>query len=368
MKDNLLIFSYDFPPSNGGIARLCYEIAQGVNYRYNKVIVLTREKKGVKLPYGEKVFQIKYLPSKRVLCELTALWYLLTLNNKKNFNVLCAIWHPEALLLLLTGFKNVNVLAHGAELLVGNSRFRKHFWINMYAKLILKRVNVIANSKYTKGLVKNIVSKGKVIALPLAVNHNFFKPIEKIKKIEKIIFGTVSRVLQFKGHDFILNVIKNLPKSVLSKVEWHIAGTGSYLAELKENVKELSLDKVVKFHGFVPDNDLPGFYSSLNCFILCTRQTEISINVEGFGLVFLEAQSCGVPVIGTKSGGVSCAVKPLNGGWLIEQDNEFELNALFVDLVSNPEIMKKQGELARSRVILEYTWDKYCEKLVEIIE
>ena len=58
-----------------------------------------------------------------------------------------------------------------------------------------------------------------------------------------------------------------------------------------DGFNELGLDKVVFFHGFLPDNHLVTFYNSLDCFILCTRQTIKGNHVEGFGLVFLEAQT-----------------------------------------------------------------------------
>lgn len=367
MKNKLLIFSYDFPPSNGGIARLCFEIAQGIHNDFDKVTVLTRKKSGPQIPHNENSIEIKYLPSKRLVCELAAWWYLLTLKNKKEYKILCGIWHPEVLLVWLAGFKKINVLAHAAELLAGTSLFRKQLWLGVYAKWLFKKSNIIANSQYTASLTKKIASTSKVNAIPLAVNQNFFKPSKK-KASEKIIFGTVSRILQFKGHDFILKVISNLPKEYLSKIEWHIAGTGNYLETLKKEVVALGLEKVVFFYGFIPDKELVIFYNNLDCFILCTRETEISNNVEGFGLVFLEAQACGIPVIGTNSGGIPSAVKPRNGGWLVPQDNEKELDALLRHLILNPLLLKDQGNLARSRVLTECTWQMYCEKLIKIIE
>ena len=362
MKNKLIIFSYDFPPSNGGIARLCYEIAQGMYSRYDEVIVLTRSKKGPQKPYDKSLFKIKYLPFKRFNCELIAWWYLLTLKNKKNYTLLCGLWHPEAFLALLAGFKKINVLVHGAELISGDSHFRKRFWLGIYAKNLLKGMTIIANSDYTTSLIKKIIPKSNILTLPLAVNQNFFKPSKKTSS-KKIIFGTVSRILRFKGHDFILKTLNGLYKNQLSKLEWHVAGTGPYLETLKMKVIELGLEKTVFFHGFIPDQQLVTFYNSLDCFILCTRQTEKSNHVEGFGLVFLEAQSCGVPVIGTKSGGIPSAVKNQNGGWLIEQDSEKELNRLFNKILSNPISLKNQARLARERVLRECTWNMYCEKL-----
>lgn len=364
---NLLIFSYDFPPSNGGIARLCNEIAYGALSEYDDVIVLTIKKDGPQTPYNNQKLQIKYLPSARIFSEIAAWWFLLTLKNKKNYHTLCGIWHPEAFLVWLAGYNKINVLAHGAELLAGNSMFRKQFWLKIYAKWILSKVTIIANSDFTASLCKNIAPKAKISALPLAVNHHFFKQLEN-KAINKIVFGTVSRIVQFKGHDFILKVLSKLPKKHITQIEWHIAGTGPYLEELKQDVIKFKLESVVKFHGFIPDNELPNFYNSLNVFILCTRQTSDSNDVEGFGLVFLEAQACGLPVIGTNTGGISSAIKQNNGGWLIEQDSELELSEMLKNVIDDALILKEQGLKARKRIEEECTWELYCQKLFKILD
>ncbi len=368
INKTLLIFSYDFPPSNGGIARLTYEIAIGAVNKFEKVIVITRKNTSSQKPYNfNDNIEVKYLPSKRGKTELSAIKYLSAIKNKEEYYLLCGLWHPEVILAKLSGFKNINVLSHGAELLSGASKFRKMFWLPVYAKRMLNKVNIIANSEYTAKLNRRVSPKATVTALPLAVNHKYFKP-NQTQKNKKIILGTVSRVLQFKGHDFVLRVLNNLSKEYKEKMEWHIAGTGPYLNKLKKEVENLKLEKIVKFKGFVPDKELPYFYNSLDVFVLCTRQTANSNQVEGFGLVFLEAQACGVPVIGTKSGGIPSAVKQNNGGWLIEQDNEIQLANQIKILIDNPLILKEQGVKARKRVERSCTWDIYCQQLFNILE
>jgi len=364
-KKKLLIFSYDFPPSDGGISRLCNEIAHKAIDEFDDVTVLTRRKvEAQKSSFNQKI-KIRFVHKRRVLSELTSLWFLLTLKNKNNYQVLCGVWHPEAFLVWLAGYKKINVLVHGAEMLTGASKFRKFFWLPIYANWLLNKVTIIANSDYTGSLCEIIVSKKHVNVLPLGVNHQFFKPFKKTNT-NKVIIGTVSRIEKFKGHDFILKVISKLPNKYLKKIEWHIAGTGPYLNQLKKNVTTLNLDEIVKFHGFVPDDELPSFYNFLDLFILCTR--EIEDEVEGFGLVFLEAQSCGVPVIGTNTGGISSAIENKKGGWLIEQDNEQELSNLITLLVENNSILKVEGIKARHRVEKECTWELYSQKLFKILK
>lgn len=325
MDKKLIIFSYDFPPSNGGIARLCQEIAVGQQENFQEVIVLTRQKIGESKPYNSDKVKIIELPSKRGLCELKAFQFLKNIKNKKDCKVLCGLWHPEATISILSGFKNVFVLGHGTEFLSGTSKFRKFFWLPYYAKWVLEKVKLnIANSDYTKKLIEKVNPKANVIALPLAVNEFFFNPKESESKdngddVLRIV--SVSRILQFKGYDFIAKTIASLPEEQKKSIQWNIGGTGPYLQSLKELVKELGIEKNVIFHGFIPDEELPNFYNSNDIFVLCTREEENSTAVEGFGLVFLEAQACGVPVIGTNSGGIPSAIKHENGGWLIKQDD-----------------------------------------------
>jgi phosphatidylinositol alpha-1,6-mannosyltransferase len=371
MKENLILFSYDYPPSNGGIARLCQEIAARAKQYYEKVIVLTREKAIDRIPYNYHEVEIVNLPARRIKCEIAAIRYLRKIENKKEVDVLCGIWHPEGLLSLLAGFKNIYILGHGTEFLFGKSTFRKYFWLPVYAKFILNRgskVKVIANSHYTAGLVSRITGKADVIALPLAVNHTFFQPLSVPEKNSDVLkLCSVSRILQFKGHDFILKTIAGLPVEYLSRIRYDIAGTGQFLPSLKQLARELNMENIVSFKGFVPDSELPGFYNQHDAFILCTRESKDSTAVEGFGLVFLEAQACGIPAIGTATGGIPDAVEDGNGGWLMRQDDRENLSSLLMNLIDNPALAKQMGEKARKKVESSSTWELYCEKLFKLL-
>ena len=369
VKRKIIIFSYDFPPSDGGIARLCHEISIHGSPYYNSVIVLTRQKNGISKPYN-KDNSVKTIEasSRRGRCEIDCLKYLRSIKNKDEYDILCGLWHPEATIALLSGFKNVFVLVHGTELLSGNSLFRKYFWLPVYSRIILQKAKgVIANSHYTLGLVKSIDKKVRSTAIPLAVNHNFFIPQQKESKNDIISICSVSRIHQYKGHDFILRTISKLPSEYQQKIRYNIAGKGKYLPEIEELARVLHLENIVSFHGFVEDEALPDFYNKNDLFILCTREESGSKNVEGFGLVFLEAQACGLPVIGTHSGGIPDAIENDNGGWLIEQDDEAELSNLLINLIDNPGKLQEMGLRARKRVERMCTWVYYCKNLFKFM-
>ena len=369
-KRNLIILSYDYPPSTGGIARLCHEITLEMQVYYQNIKVITVAVSGITTPYNfSSDIEIIAVPPKRIQAELKTIKILRKLKNKDSYDVLCGIWHPEALLANIAGMKNIFVFGHGTEFLSGNSKFRKNFWLPLYAKWVLSKTKkVITNSHFTKGLVEKISSKATIIAIPLGVNHTFFSPLETLKEPSEIIkFCTVARVLEFKGHDFILKTLENLPESLRSKIEWHIAGTGPFLNDLKKLIKKSPIRKQIKMYGFVDDKALPDFYRNNDVFILATRAQKTTNQVEGFGLVFLEAQSCGLPAIGTKTGGISDAIDNENGGWLFEQDSTKDLTQILTSIITSPKIIQEQAIKARERVLKKSTWKIYCKQLFKTI-
>jgi phosphatidylinositol alpha-1,6-mannosyltransferase len=78
---------------------------------------------------------------------------------------------------------------------------------------------------------------------------------------------------------------------------YRIAGSGEYLQKLEELVKEYHLEEHVSFLGKIDDEKLKLEYSKTDIFILCSREDWKTPNIEGFGIVFLEAASCGIPSI-----------------------------------------------------------------------
>lgn len=367
---NLIILSFDYPPSTGGVARLCHEITLGLQKYYNYIKVITVDKNGIHKPYNvNKEIEIIKVPARRGYCELETVKILRRLENKESYDVICGLWHPEAFLARLAGMKHIFVLAHGAELLPGASRLRKYLWLPIYGRSILNNVKkVITNSGYTKDLVKKISSSTMVSSLPLGVDHIFFSPSQKLKKSSNVIkFCTVARILDFKGHDFVLNTFENLPEDLRSRIEWHIAGTGAHESRLKGLIENSVIKNQVKMHGYIPDKDLPDFYRHNDIFILATREQEKSNQVEGFGLVFLEAQSSALPAIGTRTGGISDAIDEGNGGWLFEQDNSDSLVSILRSILTSPQLIEEQSLKARERVLRHCTWEIYCDKLHNII-
>ncbi len=354
----IIIFAYDFPSNNGGIARLCGEIYNQCHQHGIPVLIITCAE-------GDEADDIIRIYGRRGVAD----WKML-LTLKKNLHegdvILTGTYHPDGMLATLTGYP-VFMLAHGAEFLPGNSFFRQHIW-PLYRRWVLPRATmVIANSHYTARLVQSCSSNAKVTALPLGVDPVRFSPQGTSTKDGLLHLCTISRLLKFKAQDFVIRTIASLPDEYRCRIRYDIAGKGEYKPELERLVCELNLENIVSFKGFVPDDALSSYYSEHDVFILTTREEPENKNVEGFGLVFAEAQACGIPCIGSRTGGIPDAVEDGNGGWLIEPDNEEELRQLLIQMLDHPKIVREMGNRAIKRIHEQGTWEHYFSSFLQMV-
>lgn len=241
--------------------------------------------------------------------------------------------------------------------------------IPKYRQIVLKKAaGIIANSHYTANLVDSLVKGLHTHAVPLAIDSDTFFPTKEKNTEDSILrICSISRLEKFKGHDFILSVIAKLPQHYRNRIRFEIGGKGPYKPELEKFVHDNGLEDIVSFLGYLPEESINDFYSGNDLFILCTREEQDRCNVEGFGLVFIEAQACGTAVIGTNAGGIPDAIHDGYGGWLIDQDSEEQLSSLLRKLIDEKLFVQKEGENARRRVIEECSQKRYVDSLLKII-
>lgn len=257
----------------------------------------------------------------------------------------------------------------------------KNIVLNFLRKLVLKQAKLIlCNSNYTANLVReHIGNKNSIEVCLLGVDENRFVPVKSTDEkqfirnklnlpLNKKIILTVSRINKYKAHDVVLKALSLLNEKEKEKILYIIAGRGNYEDELKKMIKQLNLENIVYWYGFVDEKKLPDLYKASDLFVLCTREEKEQKAVEGFGLVFLEAQASGIPVIGVKQGGIPDAVEDGNGGILIERDDYKSLANILKDFINNDEKFKKLGKLARQRVENKSTWNHFSQCVFKKME
>jgi phosphatidylinositol alpha-1,6-mannosyltransferase len=240
---------------------------------------------------------------------------------------------------------------------------------------LLQADRVLACSQFTLDLVKKVgVDPERAVIVHPGCDANRFRPIQPNETLrEKILERRCrDRVIltvgleSLKGHDMVIRALPRLLRT-LPDVTYIIAGSGSQ-ERLDHLARELGVRNRVIFTGLVSADDLPALYALCDLFVMPSRQDLAQHSVEGFGLVYLEANACGRPVIGGRSGGVRDAVVDGVTGLLVDpHDPEDIANAIGL-LLTNPELARQLGEQGRSRVLNEFTWDTVGQRIRGILD
>lgn len=274
-----------------------------------------------------------------------------------HFSPLCYFWN-------LFSHQKFIIITYGVE--VWNIKSR------IYLKAFQKARLIIAVSLYTKEKMLSQLNcpKEKIfVLLPSSIDKEKFfikeKPrylAERHQLLGSRVILTVSRLSKieagFKGYD---RVIESLPE-VLEKIpnlKYLVVGEGDDLPRVRELVKKLSLENYVIFTGRVREEELVDYYNLADVFVMPSK-------CEGFGIVFLEALACGIPVIaGNKDASRETL---LNGrlGQLIDPDSIKEISRAIVSSLSSKIEMKNREELRRM-VFEKYGVDKFKMKVEELL-
>lgn len=362
----LTLFAFEYPPCGGGISRLCGEIARFYNAQGAAPAILTQAYETVSA--GVPVPDLR-ITGGRPLREWRALRALRS--SRAGTSVLCGIWYPEGLIAAFSAKRPLVILAHGAELMPPRNAWRRPLWARLQRWVLQRADLVIANSTFTADLVRKVAPQARVIAIPLAVDEQRFHPgaaagaRAKFQVQGKRVVTTVARVHAYKGHETVFRAIAELHAQEREQLVYLIAGAGPDEAKLRSLAVELGVDPYVRWVGFVAEEDLPELYAATDLFALCTRDSAEHRAVEGFGLAFLEAQACGVPVVGTSTGGIPDAVRDGEGGWLIAQDDYRTLSGILQKLVRDTASFQREGARARQRILRECTWQHYGSRLMD---
>ena len=259
--------------------------------------------------------------------------------------------------------------AHGEEIVL-YSRFFPEKYVSPYVYKHAKAV--IANSSFTVGLLKKIGVKDKNIHLiHPGVDVEHFKPDldtselrKKYNLSNKKIIVTISRLQERKGQDYVICAMPFILKEI-ANAHYLIVGDGEERERLEKLVKDLSLEDKVTFVGFVSEEELPYYYNLADVFILANRITSTN-DVEGFGMVFIEANACEKPVIGGKTGGAIDAIIENKTGLFVNPTDEKDIANKIIYLLKNPDKALDMGKYGRQRAIKEFSWDYIARRIQEL--
>lgn len=262
------------------------------------------------------------------------------------------------------------IYCHGEEI-TQTDRYR-------YQPLIRNRIYenadaVVAASEFARqNLLRIGVQSKKICKITPGVHAERFVPKAHIASELRQRYGiagkrvilTVARLIQRKGHRVTLQALLRI-RDEIRDVHYVIVGTGPEESSLRQLVRQSGLAERVTFAGYVAKDDLPGFYGLCDVMVMPNRQ-EVDGDVEGFGIVFLEASAAGKPVIGGKTGGAGEAIAEGVTGYLVNPDDPDELATVLRRLLLDQKLREKLGQAGAQRARSDFNWKSRSEALGKV--
>ena len=338
---NILLISLDFPPNPGGVAVFLHNICVQFCRMGHLVDVLAPMQEGcVEVDAGQSYRVYRY-GSSRWVSSIVPTCYMLALHGWHHYDVVFVghsmTTHAIGALVLrkLWGVPYI-ILSHGNDL---------HYCISNWMdepiayQLLQNASLVLSNSYVTAERVRQKGYRGPLQVLHPGVDAEEFRPDIETSEIDrrydldgrKVILS-VSRLVARKGHDRVLRALPSVVRQIPDAL-YLIAGRGEEESRLRALVDELGLEEHVTFAGYVKQETLSALYCACDLLVMPSFERDGRSDYEGFGIVFLEANACGKPVIGGRSGGTMDAVIDGETGLLVDPDDEDTIAEAITDSV-----------------------------------
>jgi phosphatidylinositol alpha-1,6-mannosyltransferase len=176
----------------------------------------------------------------------------------------------------------------------------------------------------------------------------------------------VSRLVPRKGQDMLIRALPSIRRRV-DGAALVIAGGGPYLAALQRLAQRFRVSDHVRFTGPVPAAELPAHHALADVFAMPCRTRGAGLNVEGLGIVFLEASATGVPVIAGYSGGAPETVRPGETGLVVDGRSVAQVADAVTELLADPDRAAAMGAAGRDWVTAQWRWDMLAARLADLL-
>lgn len=377
MVKSLLISSTYFPPQTGGISRTMGTIASALGPNevccltavrsastekkelpdvavYRRPRAFTKGKATQALGFGAAIAEIVLRERPRLVQLATA------------YEGHMGLWLERWLNLPFI------IYAHGNEIFdVLSSPWPKPRFS------IIKAGRVLANSRFTAELVEKAgADPARIEVVHAACDVDRFRPLVANGELRRDLLGSSDRapvilsvggLMERKGHDMVIAALPELVTR-FPKLVYLIVGDGPCRSNLQKLAVKTGVGASVVFAGKVPDDRLPYAYSVCDVFVMPSRHRQEFGDVEGLGLVYLEANACAKPVVGGRSGGVPDAVIDGVTGFLVDPSSPEDIASAIGRLLSSPELAARLGRQGRDRVLAEFTWRHFMDRIRRICE
>lgn len=354
-----LLVAYDYPPMGGGIARALSELARpealGPDLVHTGPAGLSRDRLktlGGTITWSREVERLaaEHRVGFTWVGNLKPAGYVARyLHARRAIPYGVILYGHDLLRLRVQAQRSVRkrltakALLQGAEVLVGISG-----WTSDLARVVLGEIGLRAHAS-------------RVITVPLGADPDRFTPVGA-----RAALGpgrwllTVARLMPHKGIDTAIEALAQLGPG-FEDVRYAIVGDGPDAERLSRIIRERGVGARVRFIHGLGDSELPSHYRAATLYVGLSRSQ--GEEAEGFGLSLVEAQGCGVPVLGARSGGIADALREDVTGWLVPPDDPAATAARLRAILSAPDQLAAAGRAARLLVERDLNWRRAGQAL-----
>lgn len=390
----LFVVEEIFPDRTGGVHTYVYQVAKGLSVKGHKVCILTRQADN-SLPrredlngvtvyrYGFKNYGFT-LPT-QLSCVINIYKEFNDLMKDHSFDLI-NLHSPQAAFGVNLSMKSravpkvytFHALQYAEELLASRGKkYTRYDWrrylkplglpVYLWQMRWLERRaltncdKIITLSDFTAKSVIDIhrISSEKIVQIPGGVDIDSFRPAPDKNRVREILnisktgraLFTLRRLVPRMGLD---NLIRAMP-AVLAEYPalfLLIGGEGPLESGLRRLIKDLNLEGSVKLLGYIDEDKVPLYYQAADLFVLPSRA------LEGFGMVTLEALSCGTPVLGTPVGGTVEILSKLDENLLFKGTDPGSIARLISSILGDPRRLKAVRGRCRQFILDNYAWDR----------
>ncbi|MCW2864966.1 MAG: glycosyl transferase group 1 [Actinoallomurus sp.] len=370
-----LIVTNDFPPRPGGIQAFVHNLA--VRRPSGSVVVYAPTWQGAEAFDAAQPFPVIRHPTRLMLPVPAVLRRAAGIARAEGCD--SVVFGAAAPLGLLAPA----LRRAGAERIIGLTHGHEAGWASLPgARGLLRRigdgVDVLTYlGEYTRGRIAPGLSPAaaaRMRRLAPGVDETLFRAGAGGAEIrarhdlgDRPVVVCVSRLVPRKGQDALIHawprVLRAVPDAALLLV-----GGGPYQPALERLRAELGLTGSVRITGTVPWEELPAHYDAGNVFAMPCRTRRRGLDVEGLGIVYLEASAAGLPVIAGDSGGAPDAVLPGESGVVVDGRSVAAVAESVVALLANPVGAAAMGEKGRSWIEREWRWAVQARRFAALLE
>lgn len=371
-----LLVTNDFPPTVGGIQSYLRDFVSRMDPASIVVFASTQDREAAhawdsSVPYVvERWPHAVMLPTPGVrarMCELISRYNIDT------------VWFGAAAPLAVLGAAAKRAGAHSV---VATTHGHEVGWSMIPgARQILRRIGESADvvtyiSRYTLRRFRSAFGDAPdFVRLPSGVDIERFKPIDEAARAEvrrrfgygeEPIIVCVSRLVARKGQDRLIDVMPRI-HATHPTARLILIGRGAYEKRLRARIDAIpSSAQRIHIMGELGDDELRDLLAASDVFAMPARTRGGGLDVEGLGIVYLEAQACGLPVVAGNSGGAPETVTE-STGIVVDGRDVDEIAEALLTLLGSTELRRRMGDSGRDHVVKQWTWEVMSDKARKIL-